>query len=234
MTTTDRPALVEGDAASAGLTHAKPRHVEFYCGPGGATRGYQAAGFHVTGVDIHPQPNYCGDEFVQADALELLSDPAFLRQFDTIGAAPTCQTFAAVTDWRGSRGDHPDLLTPTLALLEHVTQPWVVENVPEAAERGPLRADWLLCGTQFGLHVKRHRAFMAGNWTPPFELLPPCHCRPSRRDLIPFAHKNERAFADAMGCTWMSKEEARQAVPPAYTEHIGRALIAHLTEGAAA
>lgn len=211
----------------------KPRHVEFYCGAGGAAMGYHRAGFEVTGVDLHPQPRF-PFEFVQADALELLSDPTFLARFDTIGAAPTCQSFAAVTDWRGSRDDHPDLLTPTLALLEHVDQPWVVENVPEAAEWGPLRADWLLCGTQFGLRVKRHRAFQAGNWTPPFELLPPCHCRASRRGLIPFDHSDERAFADAMGCRWMTAHEGRQAIPPAYTEHIGRALLAHLTEGAAA
>lgn len=205
------------------------RHVEFFCAAGGSAMGYHRAGFEVVGVDKDPQPNF-PFEFVQADALELLSDPVFLHRFDSIGASPICQNWAAVTDWRGSRSDHPDLLTPTLALLEHVEQPWVVENVPEAADWGPLRADWLLCGTQFGLKVKRHRVFMAGNWQPPFELLPPCHCLASRQQLIPFEHKNERAFADALDCMWMSAKEGRQAIPPAYTEHIGRALMAHLEE----
>jgi hypothetical protein len=96
----------------------------------------------------------------------------------------------------------------------------VVENVPEA----PVRPDYLLCGTQFGLRVRRHRAFQRGNWTA-YDLLPPCQCYRNPR-LLPFEHKDERAFADAMGCTWMSKTEARQAVPPAFTEYIGRQLVA--------
>ena len=59
------------------------------------------------------------------------------------------------------------------------------------------------------------------------ELMPPCQCYRNPR-LLPFLHKGERAFADAMGCTWMTKEEARQAIPPPYTEHIGRALLEYL------
>ncbi len=38
-------------------------------------------------------------------------------------------------------------------------------------------------------------------------------------------HKGERAYADAMGCGWMTNREARQAIPPAYTEHIGHYLM---------
>ena len=80
--------------------------------------------------------------------------------------------------------------------------------------------------------IRRHRDFQRGNWSA-YELMPGCQCyrNPS---LLPFMHKGERAFADAMGCTWMSKEEARQAIPPAMTEHIGRALLEHLTAGRAA
>lgn len=202
----------------------RPRLLDAYSGPGGATRGYQLAGFHVTGVDIAPQPHYCGDDFIQADALEVLADHDFLAGFDAAHASPTCQNRARVTAWRGSREDHPDTLTPTLALLSEVDIPWVVENVPEASP--PLRPDYRLCGTQFGLNVRRHRVFQRGNWTA-FALLPPCQCYRNPR-LLPFEHKDERAFADAMGCTWMSKEAARQAIPPAFTEYIGRQLLGAL------
>jgi hypothetical protein len=198
-----------------------PRLLDLFCGAGGCSVGYTRAGFDVTGVDLHPQPRY-PFHFIKRDALEALADRPFLAGFDAIHASPTCQTFARVTAWRGSRDEHPDLLTPTLRALTDIAIPWVVENVPEA----PLRADYLLCGTQFGLNVRRHRIFQRGNWTG-FDLIPPCRCHRNPR-VLPFMHKGERAFADAMGCEWMSNREARQAIPPAYTEHIGAQLLDHL------
>lgn len=192
--------------------------------------GYHRAGFEVIGLDIAPQPHY-PFEFHQGDALDALRCLARgeapwpgAPQFDAIHASPTCQTFARVTAWRGSREDHPDLLTPTLKILSGISIPWVVENVPEACP--PLRPDYMLCGTQFGLNVRRHRAFMRGNWSA-YELMPSCQCYKNPK-VLPFEHKGERAFADAMGCTWMNKTEARQAIPPAFTEHIGSALLMHL------
>jgi hypothetical protein len=100
----------------------------------------------------------------------------------------------------------------------------VLENVPEALPTW----DLILCGSQLGLSVKRHRGFLAP-WLP-FGLLPPCQ---HHRRLLPFEHKGERAYADAMGCHWMTNVEARQAIPPAYTEHIGGYLLDHLRAAAA-
>lgn len=197
----------------------KPKLLDLFAGAGGSARGYQMAGFHVTGVDINPQPRYAGDEFHQADAMTFPLDG-----YDAIHASPPCQAYANVTGWRGSRDSHPDLLGLMLQRLAAVGVAWVVENVPEA----PVRPDFLLCGSQFGLKVRRHRAFQ----TSPrgFSLLPPCH----HRDLLPFMHKGERAYADAMGCDWMTKLEAREAVPPAFTEHIGEWLLSTLRLEAAA
>jgi DNA (cytosine-5)-methyltransferase 1 len=188
--------------------------------------GYHRAGFDVVGVDIVDQPRY-PFEFHQADALEYLA--GHWQEFDAIHASPTCQRKARVTAWRGNREDHPNTLTPTLAALRELGVPYVVENVPEAGDE--LRADFLLCGTQFSLPVRRHRIFERGNWDS-YELIPPCNCY-KRPDLQVFEHKDERAFADAMGCTWMSSLGGRQAIPPAYTEHIGRQLMAHLLQEAA-
>lgn len=193
---------------------SRPKLLDLFCGAGGCSVGYHRAGFDVTGVDIAPQKRYPYD-FVCADALTFPLDG-----FDAIHASPPCQFRSAVTAWRGSRENHPDLLTPTLALLTRVRVPWVVENVPEAG----LRADYQLCGTQFGLPIRRHRDFQQGNWSD-YELRGPCRCYQVK--VLPFGHKNERVYADAMGCEWMSIREARQAIPPAYTEMIGAALRKH-------
>ena len=195
----------------------RPKLLDLFAGAGGAAMGYHLAGFDVLGVDIKPQPSFPFD-FIQADALEVLADREFVGGFDALHLSPVCLTFARVTDWRGSRANYPDTLTPSLALLEDIPVPWVVENVTEA----PLRADYMLCGSQFGLKVQRHRIFQT-SWRA-FHLAPPC----DHRELLPFMHKGERAYADAMGCTWMSAKEARQAIPPAYTAHIGAALLQHL------
>lgn len=209
----------------------RPRLLDLFCCAGGAAMGYHQAGFDVVGVDLEPQPNY-PFTFIKDDALELLQDQGALSAYDAIHASPTCQTRARVTAWRGRRSDHPDTLTPTLMALSVVDLPWVVENVPEATAMGDLRADFRLCGTQFGLAVRRHRDFQIGNWSS-FDLMQPCQCYRNPR-LLPFEHKAERAFADAMGCTWMTKYEARQAIPPAYTRFIGERLLAHLGAGVAA
>jgi hypothetical protein len=193
---------------------SRPRLLDLMCGAGGASVGYHRAGFEVVGVDVVHQPRY-PFELHQADALEFPLDG-----FDAIHASPPCQRHANVTRWRGNASDHPDLLTPTLRrLAAECRVPWVVENVPEALPRW----DLVLCGSQFGLRVRRHRGFLAP-WLPAL-LLPPCWHHP---DLLPFMHKGERAFADAMGCAWMTKTEAREAIPPAFTTFIGTHLRTHL------
>ena len=45
------------------------RLLDLYCKAGGTSYGYQLAGFHVTGVDIDPQPRHRGDAFIQANGV---------------------------------------------------------------------------------------------------------------------------------------------------------------------
>jgi len=91
------------------------RLLDLYCGAGGAAKGYQRAGFYVVGVDIRPQPRYCGDEFLQMDALEYVRRGG-VHAFDAIHASPPCQA----DSWSAKRWKHVnrvDLLAPTRAAV---------------------------------------------------------------------------------------------------------------------
>lgn len=195
----------------------RPRLLDLFCCEGGAAMGYSRAGFDVVGVDIDPQPRY-PFEFVQADAVDYLAT-ADLSSFDAIHASPPCQAYANVTAWRGDQSSHPDLVPPVLALLDAQPLPWIVENV----EGAPIRPDFILCGSQFDLRIRRHRWFQT-SWHG-YGLLPSCT---HRADDLPFMHKGERAFADALGGTWMTSRGGRQAIPPAYTEYLGGLLLAEV------
>ena len=165
------------------------RALDIFCGGGAATRGLMQTGFHVTGVDIEPQRRYCGDVFVQADALEYLKT-ADLSQFDFIWASPPCPRFTALkTAPNAKRDAHPDLITPTRELLRAIGLPFTIENVEGAREY--LINPVMLCGTSFGLEtppyrtapngfeLQRHRLFEVSG----FSLSAP-PCRHSGRPVI--------------------------------------------------
>lgn len=216
----------------------KPRLLDLFCGAGGAARGYQEAGFYVVGVDIEPQPNYCGDKFMQTDALHYLDGLATFRatfgdgdlDFDAIHASPPCQRWLGVPDALGA-DEYPDLLTPTRELLKATGLPYVIENVPTA----PMENGFVLCGTTFGLPIVRHRRFEV---SPPMGLIPSaCHQASFGRatdhpGTYPFAHgawrPAWREYVLPAIWPWMTLEESHDAIPPAYTEHIGFYLLAHL------
>lgn len=186
--------------------------------------GYSRAGFEVVGVDIKPQPRY-PFEFHQADALTYGLDG-----FDAIHASPPCQKYS----WSAKRWDVPraDLVPATRARLHGYGVPFIVENVIGA----PLLQAVLLCGTQFGLGVIRHRLFESN-----YLLLAPapCHHVGSVRggEYVTVAghggdnikgRGSRAAKQAAMGIDWMSDQELNEAIPPAYTEYLGRQLLAHL------
>lgn len=205
----------------------RPRLLDLFCSAGGAAMGYHRAGFDVVGVDIEAQPNY-PFTFIQDDALEFLRHGglgSMLEPFDAIHASPPCQHYANVTRWRGNQADHPALIAPTRELLQATGLPWVIENV----ERTPIEPHYILCGSMFGLPIRRHRWFETSQSLH----MTPRACNHQATDK-PFMHKQERAYADAMGCDWMTAREAREAIPPAYTEYVGGWLIGALSERLAA
>ena len=196
------------------------RLLDLFSGAGGAAMGYYRAGFtDITGVDNRPMPRY-PFKFIQADALEYLAEHG--HEYDVIHASPPCQAFTRARLIYGR--EHPDLLTPTRELLVQTGKPWVIENVPGA----PMRPDIVICGSIFGQpRLKRHRWFELSN--PILHLLPPCQ-HDNGNIISVFGHgghiyHGKWEWEEVMGIDWMTKAELAQAIPPAYTEWIGRRLI---------
>ena len=191
-----------------------------------AAVGYYRAGFtEIVGIDIKPQPRY-PFTFIQADALTM---PVDLLRFDAIHASPPCQAFTKARKLQGNT--HPDLLEPIRTMLRSSGKPFVIENVPGA----PLVNPVILCGLMFGLKVIRHRLFES-NVDLPFQLHSP---HPRQRKLgAPVVdgdyiqvvgHFSGVPYAQAaMGIDWMGQKELAQAIPPAYTEWIGRRLLENM------
>jgi hypothetical protein len=132
---------------------ARRRLLDLFCGASGAARGYQLAGSHVTGVDLAEQPRYAGDAFIRGDALDYVA--AHGREYDAIHASPPCQAYTALRRLHGEHRDYPDLVAATRDALRATGRPYVIENVPGA----PLLEPAMLCGSMFGLLVRRHRLF---------------------------------------------------------------------------
>lgn len=229
----------------------RPRLLDLFCGAGGAAMGYHRAGFEVVGVDNEAHIDY-PFEFIQADALDLLADTAFLATFDSVHASPPCPRYSTLSVVRGNRADHPDLVPPVTAALRSWGGAYVVENVPGAPLHNPL----ILCGSEFGLgadcrdgvwrQLRRHRWFESNA-----PMLRPGGCAHRGEPVGVYGHGGSgssrtrgsrrgyqatkaEALA-ALGVPWMTRMQAiSNAIPPAYTELIGAQILAHLRAEAAA
>lgn len=204
----------------------QPRALDLFCGAGGAARGLQRAGFYVVGVDIKRQPRYVGDLFIQGDAT---NPPIDFAWFDFIWASPPCQAYSKARKLQGNM--HPELVVPIRELLKSNRHPWTIENVGGS----PLRNPAMLCGSMFGLKVHRPRYFET-SFPMPFDLAPPPGRQtkmgrpPKDGDLIHVVgHFVNIPYARAaMGIDWMGQSELALAIPPAYSEYIGRAALEHM------
>lgn len=214
----------------------KPRLLDLFCGAGGAGMGYHRAGFEVTGVDMNPQKNY-PFKFVQADALDYAAQYGW--QFDAIHASPPCQAHSTITKTAKTAKGHIDLIPHTRFWLQSLGLPYVIENVVGAKKS--LRNPLMLCGTMFNLYVVRHRLFesnvlLLARRRCKHEMKVAIHGRAAKR-FEEYAgisgHFSDIEYARiAMGIDWMIGKELAQAIPPAYTEYIGKQLYAVVTHTA--
>lgn len=208
--------------------------LDLFCGAGGAATGYYRAGFtQIVGVDVEVQPRY-PFEFVHADAL---APPLRLQDFDAIHASPPCQGYSRAMKHLSK--PTAKLLEATRDLLDDVGRPYIIENVDGApiGKQDDLfgRMGVQVCGTALGLRVYRHRLFESN--------LPlmGTHCDHRRPALNPHNQKGrDRIYAEFgrqdpeivwrrdMGVEWMHKYEAREAIPPIYTEYLGKQLLAQM------
>lgn len=190
--------------------------------------GLHRAGFEVVGVDNRPQPNY-PFAFVRGDALR---PPVDLAAFDFIWASPPCQAFCTMQ--KEYRARHPNLIEPVRRMLTESRAHYCIENIP----RAPLLQPIQLCGSTFGLRVRRHRHFESSLllWEQP------CRHREQGKGVGVYGHAGNGAkrakkhggpfvravdkhdAGDAMGIDWMTWRELTQAIPPVYSEFIGRQI----------
>lgn len=223
----------------------KPRALDLFCCGGGVSMGLHHAGFDVVGIDIEPQPHY-PFSFIQADAM---NPPVDLADFDFLWGSPPCQRYSRVTPPE-CKENHPDLIGPVREMFLSSGKLWCIENVPEA----PVRPDLVLDGTMFpNLKVVRRRHF---------ELNFPVAMRlgfPTRNLIgehgwscvltkggMPTAGRKARirhgrkttddidTARQAMGVDWpLPWSRLGEAIPPAYSEYIGRAALGYLGRAAA-
>lgn len=206
--------------------------------------GYSRAGFEVVGVDIRPQPRY-PFEFHRLDAMDVLAlmmdglvpwgVSRTRTPFQAIHASPPCERFSQLTP-KAFRDNHEDLIGVTRQALIAIGRPYVIENVPSAKRL--LHQPMMLCGSMFGLGIRRHRFFETSFQLS--SLVQGCNHQHApvlisgthRRTYEPRYEYSAAQCREASGIDWMTRCELDKAIPPAYTEYIGRQLLQALEQAA--
>jgi DNA (cytosine-5)-methyltransferase 1 len=208
--------------------------LDLYCGVGGASAGYAAAGFEVHGVDLKHGKRY-PYIYLRADVLDVLQDDNFIQQFDVIHASPPCQTHSITQHLRNAQGkttSKVDLIPQTRAALIASGKPYIIENVPGSPLINPVQ----LCGSSFNLKVRRHRLFESNMPIKGTGCNHKAQGRPigvygSLNDQIPNGGKtavNITEARQAMGIDWAIWTELVEAIPPVYTDYLGAQIVSWL------
>jgi DNA (cytosine-5)-methyltransferase 1 len=207
--------------------------LDLFCGVGGASVGYAQAGFEVHGVDLKHGKRY-PFTYLRADVLDVLRDDEFIQQFDVIHASPPCQTHSITQHLRNAQGKSTskiDLIPETRAALIASGKPYIIENVVGSPLINPIQ----LCGSSFGLQVRRHRLFESNMKLQGSKCNHKAQGRPvgvygSLNDEIPNGGRTAKTIDEArkaMGMDWAIWTELVEAIPPAFTKYLGEQLRRH-------
>jgi len=211
----------------------KMKLLDLFCGVGGASVGYAQAGFEVHGVDLKHGKRY-PFTYLRADVLDVLKDDEFIQQFDVIHASPPCQTHSITQHLRNAQGKSTskiDLIPETRAALIASGKPYIIENVVGSPLINPIQ----LCGSSFGLQVRRHRLFESNMKLQGSECNHKAQGRPvgvygSLNDEIPNGGRTAKTIDEArkaMKMDWAIWTELVEAIPPAFTKYLGEQTRRH-------
>jgi DNA (cytosine-5)-methyltransferase 1 len=222
----------------------RPRLLDLFAGAGGAAMGYHRAGFDVVGVDIAPQPRY-PFKFYRRDWREALDD-FDLADFAAIHASPPCQDHSSTKDLGGRHGTGW-MLGAARRRLAAEGVPYVIENVrgaPLAHQDDLFGTNGLeLCGCMFP--ATRGLLYEARWFETSFAVPQPPHRlhkwpqtkmgrppKPGECMQITGHFSDVAEGQRRMGIDWMTQTELAQAIPSAYSEYLGRHLLAAIQEAA--
>ncbi len=203
--------------------------LDLFCGVGGASAGYAAAGFDVTGIDLKHGKRY-PYKYIRGNVSDYLHND-FLRQFDVIHASPPCQTHSITKHLRNAQGKSTskiDMIPEVRQALVASGVNYVIENVPGSPLVNPIQ----VCGSSFGLKVRRHRLFesnvkLQGSVCDHKSQGKPVGVYGSLNDEIPGGGHTAKTIDEArkaMGIDWAIWTELVEAIPPAFTKFIGDQL----------
>ena len=207
--------------------------LDLFSGAGGAALGYIQAGFTLTGIDNVKKPYPA--EFIKADVMALSID--YLQQFDLIHASPPCQSYSVTQNLakaQGKKSNKPQLVEPVRKMLIKSGKPYIIENVIGAPLLNPI----MLCGSAFGLKVRRHRIFesnlkLTGTVCKHKEQGRPVGVYGSLNDQIPNGGRTAKTVDeanDAMGTKGFKWRHLCEAIPPAYTHYLAEQIKEQLNK----
>ncbi len=199
--------------------------LDLFCGAGGAAKGYELAGFDkIIGIDNVQQDHY-PYKFIKYDALDYLQEED-LRSYDLIHASPPCQGYSwSAMQW--DKGEYPRLIEPLRKILIDKMCDYVIENVKGSPLISPTMGSKIyLEGNMFDLPIVRRRLFECSFYCQQLKIKPhgPPLCTISGHGCSAISSSLD-SWCFSMDIWWMDKSELRQAIPPKYTQYVGKQFL---------